>query len=225
VASTVKSRRSVSPVFAGLVGLVAGGLAVAFATGNLRFGPRGPALEVLRDRGVEDLFPGREAVYAYRFRGGVPKVWAHVQRPSGPETLALDAKSAVVQGPTPRTPPDQVEGVLALVGPPGGEKGEYALHLVISKLEFPQGRRPLGAAFNAIYWTGPKPDGPKTPEPGESVHPPLPHLKSPELQAGQEIELVNGPPTARSQGIRVRMWLRFYAPDELATAEPQSGGQ
>src|SRR5437899_1867554 len=99
MANIVQSRRSSGPIVSGLAGLVAGGLAVAFATGSLRLGARGQALEVLRDRGVEDLFPGREAVYAYRFRGGVPKVWAHVQRPSGPETLALDAKPAVVQGP------------------------------------------------------------------------------------------------------------------------------
>jgi hypothetical protein len=200
--------------------LVAAALAVGFATGYVRVGWV-PALEVLRDRGVEDLYPGREAVYVYRFRGGVPKCWAHVQRPSGPEALSLDAKPAVVQGPTPRTPPNEVEGLVALVGPPAGEKGEYSLHLVISKLRFPEGRRPLGAATNATYWTGPNPGGPKPAEPGGSVHPPLPYLQSPDLQPGQDIELVNGPPRARgAEGIRVRLWLRFYAPDELATAEP-----
>src|SRR5438477_494666 len=82
------------------------------------------------------------------------------------------AMPAAVQGPTPRTPPDEVEGLVALVGPAGGEKGEYTLHLVIDKLGFPEGRRPLGAATNATYWTGPTPDSPK-PGPAGSPHPHL----------------------------------------------------
>ena len=60
--------------------------------------------------------------------------------------------------------------------------------------------------------------------PGGQGYAVLAHRQSPDLQPGQDIELVNGPPTARSQGIRVRLWLRFYTPDELATAEPQPGG-
>jgi hypothetical protein len=224
VANTPQSRRIFLPIAAGLVGLVAGGLAVAFATGYLRIPLGGPALEVRRDEGVEALFPGREAVFAYRFRGGVPKCWAYVERPAGPQALALDAQPAVVQGPTPRTPPDEVEGLVALVGPADGEKGEYTLHLVVTKLSFPEGRRPLGAATDATYWTGPTPGGPKAPEPGGQGQPPLAQPNSPVLQPGQDIELVNGPPTARSQGIRVKLWLRFYTPDELATAEPQVGG-
>jgi hypothetical protein len=225
VESTHRSRRTFLLIAAGLVVLAAGALAVGFATGYVRVGWV-PALEVRRDRGVEELFPGREAVYAYRFRGGVPKCWAYVERPTGPEARSLDAKPAVVQGPTPRTPPNEVEGLIALVGPPGGEKGEYSLHLVISKLEFPEGRRPFGAAPNtgATYWTVPTPDAPKPPGAAGSTHPPLPYLKSPDLQPGQDIELVNGPPTARSEGIRVRLWIRFYAPNELATAEAKPGG-
>jgi hypothetical protein len=202
------------------VALAATGLAVAFAMGYLRIPLGPPALEVRRDEAVEELFPGREAVFAFRFRGGLPKCWAHVQRPSGPEVLSLDAKPAAVQGPTPRTPPDEVEGLIALVGPPAGEKGEYTLHLVVNKLGFPEGRRPLGAATNATYNTGPKQDGPKVPAAEGPGRPPLTHRQSPDLQTGQDVELVNGQPTARSQGIRVRLWLRFYTPDELATAEP-----
>jgi hypothetical protein len=225
VAHTHQSRRIFLPVAAGLVGLVAGGFVVAFATGALRFGPRGQALEVQRDRGVEGLFPGREAVYAYRFRGGLPKCWAHVERPSGPETLSLDAKPAAVQGPAPRSPPDEIEGLVALVGPAAGEKGEYTLHLVVTKLGFLEGRRPLGTATNATYWTGPNPGAPKPPEPVGSAHAPLTYRQSPNLKPGQEIELVNGAPRARgADGVRVRMWLQFYTSDELTTAEPQSAG-
>jgi len=206
------------------VGLVAGGVAVAFATGYWQFGPRGSALELVRDQGVEGLFPGREAVFAYRFRGGLPKCRAFVERPTGPEAFSLDAKPAVVQGPAPRTPPDEVEGLVALVGPAAGEKGEYTLHLVLTRLGYPEGRRPMGAALNATYWTEPKPDIPK-PEPAASPHPPLTQLQFPHLQPGQEIELVNGPPVARgAEGVRVRMWVKFYSPDELATSAAESGG-
>jgi hypothetical protein len=225
VASTVQRRRSFLPVVAGLVGLVAGGLGVALATGHLQLGARDSALEVQRDTGVEGLFPGREAVFVYRFRGGLPKCWAHVERPSGPEDLFLDAKPAVVQGPTPRTPPDEVEGLVALVGPAEGEKGEYTLHLIVTRLGFPAGRRPLGAAFTATYWTGPKPNSPKPSTPAASPHPPVTDLQFPDLKPGQEVELVNGPPLARGpEGVRVRVSLRFYSTDELANAVPESGG-
>jgi hypothetical protein len=208
-----------------LVGLVAGGLAVAFATGTFRLSARGSELEVQRDQGIEGLFPGREAVFAYRFQGGLPKCWAHVERPAGPEFLSLDAKPAAVQGSTPRTPPDEVEGLIALVGPAAGEKGEYSLHLVVTRLAYPEGRRPLGAAMNATYWTGPKPEGPKPAEPAASPHPPLSHLKFPQLQPGQVVELVNGPPLARgTEGLVVRIWLKFYTQDELANAAAESGG-
>jgi hypothetical protein len=225
MANTDRSRRSFLPVATGLLGLVAGGLAVAYATGYLHFGPRGAALQVQRDQGVEGLFPGREAVFAYRFRGGLPKCRAYVERPTGPESFSLDAKPAVVQGPAPRTPPDEVEGLIALVGPAVGEKGEYTLHLVVSKLEFPQGRRPLGAAHTATYWTGPIADAPKPSEPPGSPHPPVTDLHFPHLRPGRETELVNGPPLARGpEGVRVRMWVTFYPADELAKATAESGG-
>jgi hypothetical protein len=211
-------------IVAGLVGLAAVGLAVGFATGNLRVRPGVPTLEVRRDEGVEGLFPGREAVFVYRFRGGLPRCWAQVDRPVGPETLSLDAKPAAVQGPAPRAPPDEVEGLVALVGPAGGG-GTYTLHLVVAKLGFPEGRRPPGAATDATYWDGPKPGDPKPPEPPGPGRPPLAHRQPPDLQPGQDIELVNVPVGARGgQGVRVRLWLRFYTPDELATAEPQPGG-
>lgn len=225
VATTVQHRRSLLPLVTGLVGLVAGGLAVAFALGYMRLGPREKELEVQRDQSIEGLFPGREAVFAYRFRGGLPKCWAYVERPAGPEYLFLDAKPAVVQGPTPRTPPDEVEGLFALVGPATGEKGEYTLHLIVTKLGFPEGRRPLGAAFSATYWAGPKAGSAKPAEPAGSPHPPVADLQFPQLQAGQEVELVNGPPLARGpEGVRVRICARFYSADELATAVPESGG-
>jgi hypothetical protein len=225
MASTDRSRRNFLPVATGLVGLVAGGLAVAYATGYLHFGPRGPALQVQRDQGVEGLFPSREAVFAYRFRGGLPKCRAYVERPSGPESFALDAKPAVVQGPAPRTPPDEVEGLITLVGPAVGEKGDYTLHLVVTRLGFPEGRRPLGAALNATYWTGPIAGASKPPEPAASPHPPLSDLQFPHVQPGQEIELVNGPPFGRgAEGVRVRMWVEFYSADELANAVAESGG-
>lgn len=225
MASTDRSRSIFLPIGAALLGLVAGGLAVAFATGYMRLGPREHELEVQRDQGVEGLFPDREAVFAYRFRGGLPQCWAHVERPSGPENLSLDAKPAVVQGPTPRTPPDEVEGLVALVGPAAGEKGQYTLHLVVTRLEFPRGRRPLGAAHTATYWTEPKSDGPKPPEPAGSPHPPLTHVQFPHVQPAQMVELVNGPPLARGpEGVRVQMWLKFYTRDELTNAAAESGG-
>jgi hypothetical protein len=224
VGSTFRSRRILLLIAAGLVGLAAAGLAVGFATGYFQVRPRVPAYELRRDQGVEGLLPGREAVFAFRFRGGLPRCWAQVDRPSGPETLSLDPKPAAVQGPAPRTPPDEVEGLVALVGP-AGQGDTYTLHLVVTKLGFPEGRRPLGAAFTATYWTGPKPAAPKPPEPGGPGGAPLALLQSPDLQPGQDVELVNAPVGPRGgEGVRVRMWLRFYTPDELATAEPQSGG-
>ncbi len=223
--STVRSRGTFLPIVAGLVGLVVGGLAVGYATGYFRARPGVPALELQRDDGVEWLFPGREAVYVFRFRGGVPKCSAYVERPTGPETLSLDAKPAVVQGPTPRSPPDEVEGLVALVGPPAGKEGTYTLHIVITKLTFPEGRRPLGAASTATYWTEPKAGGPKPPESAGSNTPPLSHRQSPDLQPGQDVVLVSGPVSARGGNVRAKMWLRFYTPEELATSEPQQGGE
>jgi hypothetical protein len=220
----LRSRRIFLLIAAGLVGLAAAGLAVGFATGYFQVRPEVAAYQVRRDEGAEGLFPGREAVFAFRFRGGLPRCWAQVDRPEGPEMLSLDPMPAVAQGPTPRTPPDEVEGLVALVGPAG--KGDsYTLHLVVTKLGFPEGRRPPGAAITATYSTGPKPANPKPPEPVGPGRRPLALLQSPDLRLGQDVELVNVPVGPREgEGVRVRMWLRFYPPDELANAAPQPGG-
>jgi hypothetical protein len=211
-------------VFVTIVG-AAIGLAVGFATGYFQLRSAVPAYEVRRDEGVEWLFPGREAVFVYRFRGGLPKCWAQVGRPSGPETLFLDPKPAAAQGPAPRTPPDEVEGLVALVGPTGKDD-PYSLHVVVTKLAFPEGRRPPGAAATtATYWTGPKPGGPKPSEPAGQGYAVVDHRQSPDLQPGQDIELTDTPVGPRGGPlVRVKMWLRFYTPEELATAEPQPGG-
>jgi hypothetical protein len=225
VANTPRSRRLFLLAAVAVLALLAIGVAVGFTTGYLQVRPPVPGYEVRRDEGVEGLFVGREAAFAFRFRGGVPKCWAQVDRPTGPETFLLDAKPAAVQGSAPRSPPDEVEGLIALVAPAKPED-TYTLHLVVSKLTYPEGRRPIGAATNpAAYSTGPKPDAPKLTGAAGSGRGALALLQSPELQAGQDFELVDGTVGPRSgPGVRVRLWVRFYTPDELATAEAQPGG-
>jgi hypothetical protein len=222
--TTPRPRRRVLPVAAGLLALALVGVAVGFATGYLQVRPEVPALEVRRDEGVEKLFPGREAVFVFRFRGGLPRCGAKVDRPSGTEVFAVDPKSAVAQGSAPRTPPDEVEGLIALVAPAAKEE-TYILHLVVSKLKFPEGRRPVGAADNWSQPAKPKSDAARPAGDRGSEAAYVTYLKSPDLQFGQDRNLINGPVGLRGgEPVRVRLWLRFYTPDELATAEPQPGG-
>lgn len=226
MASDVQPRRLFFPILAGLPGLVVAGLAVGFATGYFQGRPRVPAYEVARDEGVETLFPGREVVYVFRFRGGLPRCWAQVDRPSGPEAVVIDPKLAAVQGPPPRSPPDEVEGLVALTGP--AVKGDaYTLHLVVTKLNFPEGRRPCGTGSGVRYREDLKPGGTRLPDrsPPSSETIFLTRQVSPELQPGQDVELVDGfAKTAGGEKVRVKMWLRFYTPGELASAEPDAEG-
>jgi hypothetical protein len=224
VASDGQPRRQFFPTLMSLLGVAVAGVAVAVATSFFQARPRVPAYEVARDEGVEKLFPGREVVYVFRFRGGLPRCWAQVDRPSGSETLALDPKAAAVQGPPPRFPPNEVEGFVALTGPAArGE--EYTLHLVVTRLNFRGGRRPPGTPGAAGYRTGPRPGGVRLPDrPGpEAVL--LTRRASPELQPGRDVELVDAfAETPGGEKARVKMWLRFYTPGELASAAPGADG-
>jgi hypothetical protein len=220
VPNETRPRRPIFPILTGLLGLAVAGVGVGFAAGYFQVRPKVPAYEVARDDGVEKLFPGREVAYAYRFRGGLPRCWAQVDRPSGSEILSLDAKSAAVQGPPPRAAPDEVEGLVALTGP--AAKGEaYTLHLVVTKLTFSEGRRPPGTPGAVGFRTGPTPGGTRLPDRPGTATLFLTRQVSPELQPGREVELVDGfAEVAGGEKARVKLWLRFYTPDELANAEP-----
>lgn len=227
VGNSAPSRRLLLPIAAGLMGLVLAGLAVGFATGGLQVRPRVPAYELSRAKETEQLFPGRDVKYVFQFRGGVPRCWAQVDRIAGSEALAIDAKNAAVQGPSPRSAPQAVEGIVALLGP--AKEGEpYTLHLIVSKLTFPEGQAPRGTPSGVGYRADAKPGGSKLPERfGGSGETFIDHLTSPKVRPGDDIELVDALVDGRDRDrIRVKMWLRFYIPEELATAEPgNSDGQ
>jgi hypothetical protein len=224
MASEVRARHLFLPILAGVLGVVVVGLAVGFATGFFHVRQGVGAYEVNRDEGVEKLFPGREAVYVYRFRGGLPRCWAQVDRPTGVEVAAIDPMLAAVQGSPPRSPPDEAEGIIALVGP--AAKGDaYTLRLVVTKLSFPEGRRPHGTPRGVGYGADLKPGGTRLPDRPGSETLFLSRRVSPELQPGHDVELVDGVVTTMGgEKERVKVWLRFYTPDELASADEPTPG-
>jgi hypothetical protein len=96
---------------------------------------------------------------------------------------------------------------------------------VVTKLNFPEGRRPPGTPSRAGYRTEATTRGTRLPDRPGTAAVFLTRQVSPELQPGRDVELVDAfAETSGGEKARVKLWLRFYTPGELAGAEPGAAG-
>jgi hypothetical protein len=178
------------------------------------------------------LLDGPKVRWVYKFKGGLPRCWVEVESDGKKQTLAQwnALQGPVFLGPDPTDRPllESVEGYVALIGPYPKEKEQtYRLVCGVTRIKYPENpnRQTQITGFReGIPFALPE----VPPDPGAGGRFPPDQIGS--FESGDEpiasspgtdrtLAEVEEKVTAGGQRRKLRLWLRFFTPEEVAATK------
>jgi hypothetical protein len=222
---------------------------IGLATGYLQFRPRPAAAspQVYRDVTAEHLFGDHRPTFVYRFRGGLMKCWAQTSRTGKVETVGPVHCFTSFKD---RPPVDRAEGYFALLGPTSSEDG-FTLKASVTRYSSPDNRESVGAFHLLPARPKPGGESFEPPpelkgrlddtftslaEPARGSAQRDPSQNGVEIPSGEWVGVQRGQDVLvleywagaktdegkRAGGpLGVRLWVRFYTPDEVREVPPE----